>query len=86
MNGEVLSNSFCLSGHFEGTCRTKRMEILAGGVFKGSLYTDELVIKEGGHFLGNSFASDVVNEISPSVSSLELIPEKIVKMAKKAKS
>jgi len=79
MNGEIISNSFCLSGQFEGTCHTKHMEILSGGVFKGSLYTDELVIEQGGHFLGNSHASnanETIDENSPPLSPLELVPQK----------
>jgi cytoskeletal protein CcmA (bactofilin family) len=79
MNGDVISKSFCLSGNFEGTCHTKHMEILAGGVFKGSLYTDELVIKQGGHFLGTSYASDAdeaINSSSAPLSPLELVPPK----------
>jgi len=43
-----------VSGHFEGSIRAQRLEIVATGQVSGSISVQQLVIESGAQFNGNS--------------------------------
>ncbi|MFP4209161.1 MAG: polymer-forming cytoskeletal protein [Wenzhouxiangella sp.] len=54
MEGRIQAQRVLVSGSFEGTIETERLEIVASGRVTGEVTVGQLVVESGAHFNGSS--------------------------------